>query len=318
MASGTATARIRFLSDTQWGAKIHSTDSEFVWSNKGDYVDIEGFDLSGDTVARIGVLNWASSVRVMNNRVHDIPAPGCTSAGGGGIDHASYTSTSNDTLGNWVYNIGDYSHPCPRVHGIYHSMTGGMIANNVVYRAQAWGISLGHYAKQVTISSNTIFNNAYGGIVVSAPSDGSQGTADYVNVTNNIVYSNGLVPGASGYGIREYGKTGTHNLYLNNLVYNNGPGNWLLQNGNTSSGTVTADPKFVNYQGDGSGDYHLKAGSPAIDAGTRQGAPAVDFQGGARPVGPAFDIGAYEWGSSPQSTSHEREGKQRASRVRRP
>jgi hypothetical protein len=46
------------------------------------------------------------------------------------------------------------------------------------------------------------------------------------------------------------------------------------------------------------GDYHLRTGSPAIDAGLAasgsNGVPSVDFDGDARPGGPAPDIGADE------------------------
>jgi predicted outer membrane repeat protein len=40
-------------------------------------------------------------------------------------------------------------------------------------------------------------------------------------------------------------------------------------------------------------DYHLQAGSPAIDAGTPVGAPATDIEGTPRDVAP--DMGAFEW-----------------------
>src|SRR5947209_5133488 len=40
--SGTSTARIRYLSDQKWGAKIVSSATQ-VWANSGAYVDIEGF-----------------------------------------------------------------------------------------------------------------------------------------------------------------------------------------------------------------------------------------------------------------------------------
>ena len=40
-------------------------------------------------------------------------------------------------------------------------------------------------------------------------------------------------------------------------------------------------------------DYHLQAGSPAIDAGTLAGAPATDIEGTSRDAAP--DMGAYEW-----------------------
>jgi hypothetical protein len=40
----------------------------------------------------------------------------------------------------------------------------------------------------------------------------------------------------------------------------------------------------------------LLPGSPAIDAADTVAAPAVDQRGAPRPVGPAADIGAYEYG----------------------
>jgi len=55
-----------------------------------------------------------------------------------------------------------------------------------------------------------------------------------------------------------------------------------------------ADPLFVRYRRDGSGDYHLARGSPCIDAGTALGAPATDFDGRRRPKGGGYDIGAFE------------------------
>jgi hypothetical protein len=42
------------------------------------------------------------------------------------------------------------------------------------------------------------------------------------------------------------------------------------------------------------GDYHLKAGSAAIDSGTASGAPATDIEGTARACGDGIDCGAYE------------------------
>jgi hypothetical protein len=56
-------------------------------------------------------------------------------------------------------------------------------------------------------------------------------------------------------------------------------------------GNISADPQFVNRA---AGDYHLGAGSPAIDAGTSDGAPSVDFEGDPRPIG-EVDMGADEF-----------------------
>ena len=56
-------------------------------------------------------------------------------------------------------------------------------------------------------------------------------------------------------------------------------------------GNISADPRFVNRT---VGDYHLRAGSPAIDVGTSEGAPSIDFEGDPRPVG-KVDMGADEF-----------------------
>jgi len=71
-------------------------------------------------------------------------------------------------------------------------------------------------------------------------------------------------------------------------------------------GTTMNTNIFVNYQDDGSGDYHLVSGSPAISAGTLTSAtvcaaspgispcvPTTDFSGKTRTT--RIDIGAYEF-----------------------
>jgi hypothetical protein len=57
-------------------------------------------------------------------------------------------------------------------------------------------------------------------------------------------------------------------------------------------GAVFSDPLIPGWS---SGDFRLSEDSPAIDAGTEENAPALDFFGTPRPQGSAVDIGAHEY-----------------------
>lgn len=302
VSSGTEGARIRFVADVQWEAVIRATRADIVWTNLGDYVDIQGFDIAGSDPATCnGIITYASYVRIVGNHVHDVGRDTAACKFGSGIvDHNNRAAHDDEVIGNVVHDIGDFNHPRQLHHGIYHANLRGRIVNNIVYRCEGWGIHLWHAASQVTISNNTIFNNAYGGILIG---DGDDPGAfppgvvnDYTVVANNIIYSNGWGPNASGYGIEEYGATGAHNQYLHNLVYLNGPANWKLKNGNQGKATISTDPRFVNYQPDGSGDYRLASDSPALKAGIPVGAYAF---------GRELDVGAQIATSQPlPSTAH--------------
>jgi Right handed beta helix region/Protein of unknown function (DUF1565) len=292
-ASGIPFARIRFISDQQWGALIRSSGSRATWVNDGDFVDIVGFDISGD--GSIGVLNRGSNVRIIANHVHHIPAGGCDGNGGAGILNGNYSASDNDIIGNVVHDIGEPNKSCARVHGIYHSNLRGRILDNITYNNEGYGIHLWHAATQVTIANNLVFNNRHGGIVVGAgdaPFNGSpMHPADDVLVVNNIVVYN-----QNRYGIEELGITGPNNTFINNLVYGNRFADWKLQAGR-QIGTISLDPHFIDYREDGSGDYHLSSVSPAIGKASRKGAPWFDIQGYVRSEHAAWDLGPYQSGA---------------------
>lgn len=292
-SSGSASGRLRIVSDEKWRAKIIGTGSDAHFTNLGNYVDIVGFDVSGS--GRLGIVNFGSFTSIEGNHVHDLTISGsCGNLGGAGIVNASYTATDDDIVGNVVHDIG-VPGKCNGVQGIYHGNLRGRIVNNVVYRVAAWGIHLWHAASNVTIANNTVFQNGgpwTGGGIEIGNGDAPGGIVQTgTTVINNIVYDN---PGAS---IKQYCYAGVScigggNVTMNNLVYRNGRG-IALKTG-AASGTVDSDPQFVDYRADGSGDYRLRSRSPAIDRGAASGAPDVDIDGRARPLGGAVDLGAYE------------------------
>ena len=134
-----------------------------------------------------------------------------------------------------------------------------------------------------------------------------------------VVINNTIVGNPVGVGGNIYGP----GVFENNILFNNDIGVWvggniivwannLVYGGSIlyvgqdltgTNGNISADPLLVD---PASGDYHLQAGSPAIDSGdnTAPFLPTIDFDGNPRIVaghtpGPAVvDIGAYEFQST--------------------
>ena len=303
-ASGTSSAPITYISDTQWGAKIVGS-SDSVWLASGNYVTLAGFDVtSSNPATRLGILDYGSHGRIIGNRVHDIQAVGSGGNGGAGISPnnnqggaaADYTEVSE----NMVYNIG-MTEGGNHVQGIYINGTNfNLVGNNLVFLVTGWGIHQYHQpVGNSTIVNNTIFNSG-GGILIGSDGTGSNAT-DYNYVANNIVMNNGALQG--GTGIRECcdaSNIGSHNTYTNNLVNNNSPANYSFYF-DAAQNSITGDPLFVNYTGDRNGNYRLQSSSPAIDSGTSTKAPKIDFSGASRPTGAGWDRGAYEFGSNPRT-----------------
>ncbi len=67
---------------------------------------------------------------------------------------------------------------------------------------------------------------------------------------------------------------------------------WQAQSHESHSLMATLASLFVNAS---SADYHLLSTSPAIDKGQTLAAVTADMDGNARPLGPASDIGCYEF-----------------------
>jgi hypothetical protein len=284
--SGTSGSPIKFVSDTKWGAKIvgsgNGSTKNYLFRNNGSYVHIIGFDMTGKGVTN-GVDNFGSNNLVQGNHVHDMTNINCSgSPGGSGI--GDDTGSNNTYDGNVVHHIGDYPTKCDYVHAIYVDDPGDIVSNNISYNNVGNGLYTNHGTSgAVTFVNNLSFANLEYGVGVNGSLSGSV-------VANNILVGNGIAAAKTW-------SSASNTQFINNIMFSN-PTNIIKDGSITEQGTITSDPQLVNYQSNGSGDYHLKTGSPAIDKGTATKAPTTDIEGKPRPQGAAVDIGPYEVGGA--------------------
>lgn len=116
-------------------------------------------------------------------------------------------------------------------------------------------------------------------VTIAGAAPGSSGSAiailsGTVGVTNSIIASYTV-----GISLTAGTAHESHNLFF-------GDGNNTLGAVTHGGGSLTANPRVVQPEGD---DYHLRLGSPAIDAGVNAGI-AFDIDGDPRPLKNGFDI----------------------------
>jgi hypothetical protein len=272
-ASGTESARITYVAESPDTRIVGVGREDGAWENEGAYVDIVGFDITGPN--EDGLYNHGSNVRVIRNRVHGI-AGNCIY-----VQNDDYTVTDVDVLSNVTFNCGTDKLD----HGIYVTHRGGRVANNISYGNKGYGIQCWHACNGVAIVNNLVFDNPEGGIAIGADDD--EFDVGNALIGNNMVVDNGRD------GIRESGDSGEGNRFVNNLLWGNGR-DGIQTNGGTETGTIVADPQFVDFEADGSGDYRLEPTSPAVDSGQPEVALRFAFDLVSRPQSGGFDVGPYE------------------------
>jgi hypothetical protein len=299
--SGTSGNPIVVQCATQWACYITSTiatgDNTQVVQINSNYLTFTGFDVTdtggSTTNANNGVVIGGTYDTVSHNRIHDIH-PVCDSNGGGGISVYVTGSTVNAVVdSNLVYNIGFGYSPCTstsqyQTHGINMESNGSAtITNNLIYNTTGWAIQYQGTINGGVIANNTILGAYQGGLVIEPE-------VTNLYAVNNIILNTGSK--GSSYGVDLTMNSSNSSIVAdNNLLYGNVNGN-LSGSGAASANTITtvnpaSGTLFVNYQANGSGNYQLAAGSPAIKAGDSTNAPATDFTGTAQTAPPS--IGAY-------------------------
>lgn len=286
------------------------------------WITIEGFEIRNGYNG-IKFYNLHNSV-IRRNWIHHIITNGIL---GGGGHHILFDR-------NRIQQIGDFAlckaggkteigtSMCNQQHGLYMSGNSYIVTNNIFDGSLCAAIQLkgtasytpAEYAgnefaggRNWLIANNTFVNQYYCEPIYlwGAGTDGTK-------VINNIFYENALSrPASVGNGINLFSSSPATGIVINNNLSYSSKGRSFITNGYNNykeganyaqSGNIvnTANPNLANPVG---GDFQLQTGSPAIDKGLSLSEVTWDHAGGKRPFGAAFDIGAYEFGSPPDSGS---------------
>ncbi|NIA21295.1 MAG: DUF1565 domain-containing protein [Anaerolineaceae bacterium] len=272
--------------------RIHHNQTDGMKGGGGGLILIEGNTINNmDNVANHGdgmqLMGMTGTLVVRNNTVWD-----CT--------QNIYCDTYSNPAGSrpwgdvYIYNNVVFN-TIPGPTGIEGHCNG--IVNDT--RFNSW--------RSLTVCGNTLvnLNNGSGGLRVSAVAlEG--GKIDVVKVCNNLFYNSTNSTGVTA--LQEQGSQ----VQMDYNIYYNQWRNWYFGENwvNLAQFRIThpdceqnsfysSDVTFVNYALLDP-DFHLAEGSAAIDKGCN--IPAVgevhfdtDHDGLARPQGPAWDVGAYEY-----------------------
>lgn len=177
-----------------------------------------------------------------------------------------------------------------------------VIINNLLYNNHASGISLYAIDGAEGSSRNKVYNNTIvmavdGRWCINIPA-AAEGQPDPVGnkVKNNILYTPHTFRGSiATYSNSVSGFESDYNIVVNRFSIDEGDTNmaltaWRAFGYDLHSTISTPGALFVNP----ASDFHLIAGSPAVDAGTSLAEVPQDLEGTPRPQGSVYDIGCFE------------------------
>jgi len=227
------------------------------------------------------------------NRVNGMQANGDLSMGGNGI--VLYTVYDKNTIyGNGAKGF-NFDGACEST-----------FMNNLLYNNESGGFALFQIDAAKSASDDLIYNNT-----VIQPA-GSQWPVEIPSAAYNSApgpdpvghkIRNNILIDASGKGsIMVYdphmkGLESDYNVVSDVFSVDDGKSTidfaaWKKFGYDVHS--ILSDPSFL-FVNAAANDYHLKAGSPAIDAGAALSEVPDDMDGTTRPQGKSFDIGCYEF-----------------------
>ena len=304
---------------SDYGINVSSSSSITISNN---HVSYSGSQVSGLTRGGIRLSGSTDSLIVGNTSDHNTYA-GIMVVGG---------STRNEVRGNTTFNNAQgFERAAPGIR--LYASPGNVVDNNISHDNEDSGIEAYPGSNDSLIYNNVSYNNGDHGIDdYGTTGQRVIGNTVYDNVTaginlegsstggtieNNICVDNGINSPRTHSDIRVENGSTAGTVVDHNVVYLTTPDTLLIWSSvsyktlaafQTASGQmlngINADPKWRN---PASADFHLTAGSPAIDSADSgvSGWPATDVEGNSRydepntpntGVGPRTydDQGAYE------------------------
>ena len=166
-----------------------------------------------------------------------------------------------------------------------------LVEGNLVYNNCGRGITSTH-SSNLTYRYNTCWHNCRNALGIGSGGPWPTGELDSEEGNNVLIEDNIAVANSQAWSKALVLSAKTVVLKNNLLV-----GPRVMDKGVnlTESGTIMDDPKFINPSVDPKvADFHLQAGSPALDAANSTPPPNPDLACTARPPGTTSDLGAYQ------------------------
>ncbi|MBN1954168.1 MAG: right-handed parallel beta-helix repeat-containing protein [Anaerolineae bacterium] len=197
---------------------------------------------------------------------------------------------------NVIYENGSGGGSAINMDGV----TDTIVRNNLLYDNHAGGIAIFQHDGAVCSQRNRVLNNT-----ILMPADGrwavnvSQAGCVDNHLYNNVIYTAHSWRGSIVIPTPDLaGFESDYNVLVDRLSADGESSvislaEWQALGYDSHSFIATPGELFVDPAAD---DYHLRAGSPAVDAGTTLGDVTDDLEGTLRPIGAAYDIGALEQG----------------------
>jgi hypothetical protein len=296
--------------------------SDFAWTlTGGSNFDIRGMDIGGNPDQRVAINGipcgsaghsaCLDSVHIVGNYIHDlnqtvpVDANGCNIRGTGPaailiLNHHFMYVDDLQVTGNFIKNFGPPNYPLScnaSNYGMYIDTQNATIENNVIVHVGVFGIQNYGQPCGTRISNNT-FINAHFAMTVSGDGEGIC-TPGKVTINNNIMV--GMKKGAIGQISQLPCTDSAHQSFFGNNISDGTVSDFVNAppaSCNTTSPSTFVHASgaslFVNYQTDGTGDYHLKADSGVVGAGTTQ-----CVSGGTSPCVPTFDLAGFTRTNTP-------------------